>query len=107
MRARLKGLLFGLSMVACVVALFALTNCSTLLPFTKKVDDVCVAGRLSQEQADAINTMTWEAGGTRAAVKVDDRVLRMECSECLKSFTQGKDRGDRSQCGDVIKGLRQ
>lgn len=60
----------------------------------KAIDSVCVEGRLSQLQVDAINALPWdkcpgyrqrENGGCWADVK--DRVVIRECSEFSRFVT--------------------
>lgn len=99
----LAPLVRGLS--ALTAALLLVTACKTLVPAFKSVDAVCIAGRLSQAQADAINATPWEAGGRREPAKMNDRVLREECSECLKSFTLGGE--NRELCRLVLEALRE
>lgn len=55
----------------------------------EKIDEACVVGRLSQEQADAINELGWEKCG-RCVAKVNDRVVVRECSEILRAV-EGRD----------------
>lgn len=53
-------------------------------------DKACVEGRISQEQAEAINELEWEKcpsyneGECRA--EVNDRVIKRECSELSRKF---------------------
>lgn len=54
----------------------------------KKIDSICVEGRLSQAQAEAINELPWEKcpGYRRAAngkceADLNDRIIARECSE--------------------------
>jgi len=63
-----------------VVALLALgCGCASL---GDAIDDTCLAGKLSQEQADAINARPWSGRNDDFPREVQrgDRVLAHECS---------------------------
>ncbi len=57
------------------------------------IDSICVEGRLSQAQVEALNSLEWEkcpnyrqrAGGECRA-EVDDRVVIRECSSLSRTF---------------------
>jgi hypothetical protein len=50
-------------------------------------DRVCIEGRISEAQAEAINELPWKkcAGGTCEA-DLNDRVIARECSEFLRKW---------------------
>ena len=60
------------------------------------VDEKCIRGRLSEEQANAINSAHWgklpsynknHEGTCKHCAKEGDRVLASECSDFLKEVT--------------------
>ena len=76
-------------MVFALSVLFLLLYFTVARPTFKGIDKICVAGRISGEQADAVNSLQWQKYNQIGAGP-GDRIVKKECSELLKLVTQGK-----------------
>lgn len=69
--------------------LFLADACNNITEISKKADRLCIVGRLSQEQVDAIAGLPWghkkrlDAGGL---IRPGDRVLNKYCSQFLREL---------------------
>jgi hypothetical protein len=74
-----------------VASLLLLPACESLKPLWKGVDKICVKGRLSADQAMALNSWDWNKHNEDLGGAVeDDRVVSKVCSEVLREL-EGRD----------------
>ena len=73
-----------------LLLIFSLLFLSGCAWFGAAIDDVCIAGRLSQEQANHLNQSEWQKrhADYLAPVKAGDRVLNANCSELVKAVAE-------------------
>jgi hypothetical protein len=70
-----------------ILAALLLSGCSTIADIGRAIDDVCVVGKLSAEDAVFLNSHhdKW----VMLKAKPGDRVVNSECSDLSHQVTQG------------------